>query len=184
VVRHSGDRGENREEFVREFLEEHLPARYGVRKAQILTREGEFSHSADIVNYDKLSSPVLYNKTTAVIPIKGVYGIVEVKSTLSKSEFVDAASKIASFKKLASRHLGLIQTREYVTLQRPPRPFGVVFGYRLGGNSLATLMANYEEQSARVHEVNYFTNLVCVLASRPYPLREGRLRGWGKAPTA
>ena len=33
--------------------------------------------------------------------MEGVYGIIEVKSTLSKSEFVDAAKKIEAFKKLA-----------------------------------------------------------------------------------
>jgi len=31
-IQHSGDKGENREEILREFLEKHLPKRYGVPK--------------------------------------------------------------------------------------------------------------------------------------------------------
>jgi hypothetical protein len=31
-IKHSGDKGENREEFLMDFLREHLPKRYGVTK--------------------------------------------------------------------------------------------------------------------------------------------------------
>lgn len=106
---------------------------------------------------------MLYAGKTSILPIEGVYGIIEVKSTLSKSEFVDAASKVESFKKLAPRELGIISNRDSVSLHRASRPFGIVIGYQLSNNSLNSLKSNWEEQSHKVHDVNYFTNLVCVL---------------------
>ena len=162
-VQHRGDRGENREELLRDFLERHLPQKYGVLKGEIISREGARSHSADIIIYDALNAPVLYSGRTAVVPVESVYGIIEAKSTLSKAELVDAIGKVESFKRLAPRDLSVIQTREYMTVHRPCRPFGAVVGYRLGDNSLSSLSANLEEENRRIHDVNYFANVVAVL---------------------
>ena len=129
LVRHAGDRGENRERILRDFLEKHLPYRYGVTKGEIMTMEGEHSHAADIIIYDAVNCPVLYEEDTAVLPVEGVYGIIEVKSRLPKPELLDAARKVESFKRLAPRELSVISTREYVTVHRPSRPFGIVLGY-------------------------------------------------------
>jgi Domain of unknown function (DUF6602) len=165
AVQHYGDKGESRELLLREFLEEHLPRRYGVTKGEIVTRAGDQSHSADVIVYDAVNCPVLYSGATTVLPVEGVYGIIEVKSTMSKGEFVDAARKIEAFKRLAPRDLSVIQTREYVTVHRPSRPFGIAFGYSLGDNSLTSLRANFEERHREVHDVNFFVNLLVVLAA-------------------
>ena len=85
AIRHAGDRGQNRESDLREFLRTHLPSRYGVTKGEVVTKDGGHSHSADVVIYDAMNCPVLYSGKTAVLPVEGVYGIIEVKSTLSKS---------------------------------------------------------------------------------------------------
>lgn len=162
-INHSGDKGENREEFLMDFLKSHLPKRYGVTKGEVITKEGLRSHAIDIIIYDTVNCPVLYAGKTSILPIEGVYGIIEVKSSLSKTEFDDAAGKITSFKKLAPRELGVIATREYVTVHRASRPFGIVFGFQLGGNSLDSLKTNWMAHSHAVHDVNFFCNLVCVL---------------------
>lgn len=161
-VLHSGDKGENREEILREFLRDHLPDRFGVTKGEIITKDGSRSHSADIIIYDKLDCPVLFKGKTNVIPIEGVYGIIEVKSRLSKEELVDASRKISSFKAMAPRDLAVISTRDYVTVARPSRPFGMVIGCDLSGNSLNSLNENMLSFCSEIHDVNYFTNLVLV----------------------
>jgi hypothetical protein len=165
VVLHAGDRGENREELLCEFLEQHLPTRYGLIKGQVVTNAGETSHSADLIVYDTINCPVLYRERTAVLPIEGVYGIVEVKSRLSKAELIDAMEKVESFKRLAPRDLSIIRTREYVTVHRPSRPFGIIFGFQLADNSLDSVRHNIEQGHASIHDVNFFTNLVCVAGS-------------------
>src|SRR6266516_164675 len=162
-VRHRGDRGDNREQILRDFLSAHLPRRYGVTKGEIISKAGQHTHSADIIIYDVLNTPVLYSDATAVVPIEGVYGIIEVKSRLSKAEFLDAAGKIATFKQMAPRELTVIETRYHVTVHRPSRPFGIVLGYQLDGNSLASLRDNWAEENTRIHDVNYFVNAVAVL---------------------
>ncbi|HAV8751953.1 TPA: hypothetical protein J4O52_002008 [Escherichia coli] len=162
-IHHSGDKGENREEFLMDFLKAHLPKRYGVTKGEVITKEGLRSHAIDIIIYDAVNCPVLYAGKTSILPVEGVYGIIEVKSTLSKSEFDDAANKITSFKKLAPRDLGVIATREYATVHRASRPFGIVFAFNISGNSLDSLKENWMAHSKAVHDVNYFCNLICVL---------------------
>lgn len=162
-VQHAGDKGENREEILRQFLEERLPRRYGVVKGEILHPDGTHSHAADLIIYDALNCPVLFTGKTAVLPVEGVYGIIEVKSRLSKQEFLDASKKIESFKRLAPRALSIIETREYMTVHRPTRPFGIVLGYQLDQNSLESLRANWLEENERIHDVNYFVNMAAVL---------------------
>jgi hypothetical protein len=162
-IKHAGDKGENREHILREFLSNHLPKKFGVTKGEIITRDGRHSHSADIIIYDAINCPVLYSEKTAIFPIEGVYGIIEVKSSLSKAEFVSAAKQIESFKRLAPRELGVIETREYITVHRPSRPFGIIVGFNFGGNSLNSLSSNWQELNKEIHDVNFFVNYLCVL---------------------
>lgn len=163
LVHHAGDRGENREEILRDFLNQHLPKKYGVLKGEVITSVGGHSHSADVIVYDALNAPVLYSGRTAVVPIESVYGIIEVKSSLSKAELLDTTPKIEAFKRLAPRELSVIRTREYVTVHRPSRPFGIVLGYQLADNSLSSLSTNWQEENQRIHDVNFITNLIVVL---------------------
>ena len=162
-VQHGGDKGENREEILRQFLKERLPQRYGIAKGEILDPSGVHSHSADLIIYDALNCPVLFTGKTAVLPIEGVYGIIEVKSRLSKQKLLDACEKIEDFKRLAPRELSIIETRSYVTVHRATRPFGIVLAYQLDQNSLESLRDNWEIENRRIHDVNYFVNLVAVL---------------------
>lgn len=162
-INHSGDKGENREEFLIDFLKTHLPKRYGVTKGEVITKEGLHSHAIDIIIYDAINCPVLYAEKTSILPIEGVYGIIEVKSSLSKSEFDDAAEKITKFKKMAPRDIGFTATEKHIKVQRASRPFGIVFGFNLSGNSLDSLTENWKAHSHAVHDVNNFCNLICVL---------------------
>jgi hypothetical protein len=78
---------------------------------------------------------------------------------------VDATGKIEAFKRLASRDLSVIRTREYVTVHRSSRPFGIVFGFDVADNSLDSLLTNWHEVNTTIHDVNYMTNLVVVLGA-------------------
>jgi hypothetical protein len=163
IVQHAGDRGGNREEILRTFLSQHLPSKYGVTKGEVVTKSGVHSHAADVLIYDAINCPVLYVGETRVLPIEGVYGVIEVKSRLSKAELLDAAKKIEAFKRLAPRELSVIRTREYVTVHRPSRPFGIVFGFDLVDNSLDSLLDNWHEANLVIHDVNFMANLVAIL---------------------
>lgn len=162
-IYHQGDKGENREEFLIEFLRTHLPLKYGVTKGEVMTIHGERSHAIDIIIYDALNCPVFYAGKTKILPIEGVYGIIEVKSSLSKAELLDATNKIEKFKRLAPRELSIVEKEEYVTVRRASRPFGIVLGYSLSSNSLNSLKENWQTQTIQAYDVNFFANLICVL---------------------
>ncbi len=118
----------------------------------------------DILIYDKINCPVLYAGETKVLTIESVYGAIEVKSKLTKTELTDSVDRIAKFKDLAPRDLSIIQTGERnMVLHRPSRPFGIVFGFDLGDNSLESLVENWDELNKGVYWINNSVNLVAVL---------------------
>lgn len=165
IVTHPGDKGENREEILSEFLATHLPKRYGITKGQVVTRHGLISPSIDIIIYDALNCPILYSGRTAIVPVEGVYGIIEVKSKLSKAKLLEGMRNIKAFKELAPQDLGITQREGSFTMRRASRPFGAVFAFGLSDNSAESLAANFLEEHTKIHNVNFFTNMVCVLGS-------------------
>ena len=70
-IYHQGDKGENREEFLIEFLREHLPLKYGITKGEVMTIHGERSHAIDIIIYDALNCPVFILERLKFCRLKG-----------------------------------------------------------------------------------------------------------------
>lgn len=161
--RHNLTKGTNREYKLSEFLNEKLPFQYAVTAGEVVFRDGTLSNQSDVIIYDRLRCPVLYSEASSIIPIDGTYGIIEVKSYLTKDELIDTAQKIKAFKEQAPRDLAVIRKTEHVTLARPGRPFGVVFGYRLKDNSLNSLVGNWMECNKDIGVVNNWINMIVVL---------------------
>lgn len=163
-VAHRGSKGTIRENILRKFLEEgRLPSKYGLGSGEIVGRIKDTSRQSDLIIYDKIDGvTLLYDEHTQVYPIDCVYGIIEVKSGLSKTEFIDALDKIAAFKSMAPD--GRVrQPIGSATVSFPrPRPFGMVFAYKLAGNSLDSLTKNLREWEQR-HPPELWPNYVCVL---------------------
>lgn len=161
--RHAGTKGSNREYKLAEFLSEKLPYQYAVASGEVVFRDGALSNQTDVIVYDRLRCPVLYSEASAIIPIDGTFGTIEVKSHLSKDELLDAARKVKVFKEQAPRDLAVVRKIEHVTLARPGRPFGIVFGYQLKGNSLDSLANNWMEINEEIGVVNNWINMIAVL---------------------
>jgi hypothetical protein len=86
-VPHEGEKGGIRERRVRDFLESHLPDKYGVASGHIIDKKGTVSLQEDIVIFDRINSPVLrIDPYYQVFPCESVYATVEVKSTLDPGE--------------------------------------------------------------------------------------------------
>jgi hypothetical protein len=163
-VGHSGSKGTVRENILREFLSERLPAKYGLGAGEIVGRIRETSKQSDIVVYDKLNGVrFLVDESVQVFPIDCVYGIIEVKSALSKTEFLDALEKIKALKSLApGGNVAHPMGGGMTMFHARPRPFGMVFAYSLAGNSLDSLQENlceWEENTPPTLWPNY----ICVL---------------------
>jgi hypothetical protein len=161
---HNLSKGENREHRLRDFLSDKLPFQYGITSGEILFQDGGLSNQTDIILYDKIHCPILYAEQTSIVPVGGVYGTIEVKSKLSKKELEDAAPKVKKFKENAPRDLSVIQKIEHITLQRPSRPFGIIFGFELADNSLDSLADNWVAIGRdQINNVGEWFNMIVVL---------------------
>ena len=165
-IKHSGSKGTFRENTLRSFLSEgRLPSKYGIGSGEIVGRVRDTSsRQCDVVIYDHLNGvKLLYDDSIQVFPIDCVYGIIEVKSGLSKTEFIDSLEKIKVFKSMAptgcvSQSIG----GGFTVLHSRPQPFGIVFAYSLAGNSLNSLLDNLREWEAKIPAA-LWPNYVCVL---------------------
>jgi hypothetical protein len=165
-IHHLGNMGSFRENTLRDFLQRgRLPGKYDVGNGEIISPNSQTSKQSDLIIYDKLSGiSLLYSEAVQVYPIESVYGVIEVKSSLGKTELVEALENIKSVKSIASRETveermgGGVFRMSY----RRPAPFGMVFAYRLSGNSLNSLENNLIEWQAN-NAPEYWPNAIVVL---------------------
>ena len=100
-VTHRGAKGRIRERrIVTDYLEKYLPGNIGIGNGEIFSITGEVSPETDTVLYDKFSTPfLLKDECYQVFPVECVYGVVEVKSYLSKDELIDSGRKMETIKR-------------------------------------------------------------------------------------
>lgn len=102
-VNHNGGKGAVREDAFAGFLREYLPKRYSVGSGEVVSSENRVSRQCDIVIYDAEQCPrLLASDSHSIFPIESVYGVVEVKSTLTSEELRKAYDVVRSVKSLAS----------------------------------------------------------------------------------
>ena len=154
-IKHQSSKGSFRENTLKDFLQNgRLPKRYAIGSGEIVGPNSDISKQSDLIIYDVLEGiPLLYSETVQVFPIDCVYGIVEVKSQLSKTKLLEALNNIKSVKELAP---ALFQKGDM------PIPFGVIFAYSLSHNSLQSLVANLRDWEANVSPL-LWPNLIAVL---------------------
>jgi hypothetical protein len=103
-IKHSGGKGDLREDAFRVFLNNYLPKRYAVGRGEVITPENRVSGELDIVIYDPNHCPALITSSShSVYPIESVYGAISMKSHLDSNELEDAYNNIASLKKILIR---------------------------------------------------------------------------------
>jgi hypothetical protein len=164
-VKHSGSKGTIRENNLRKFLAEgRLPSKYGLGSGEVVGRVRDTSRQCGVVIYDRINVVTLtYDESIQVYPVCCVYGIIEVKSALSKTEFLDALEKVKTFKTMApagvvSRPMG----SHVMMISQRSQPFGLVFAYGLSDNSLSSLVENLKEWEAG-NPPTLWPNYLCVL---------------------
>ena len=101
-VSHPGERGGLLEEALKNFLTNVLPSRVGIGSGQIVEAlEKRPSNQIDIILYDALNYPLLLNEKPYQLFIsESVLTVIEVKSTLNKTQLAKGLMNIASVKKL------------------------------------------------------------------------------------
>lgn len=143
---HAGSKGAVREDYLVDFLSDHLPRTVDVLgSAEIMTVDGLLSPQCDVVIADSSTPPFFSEDRHRVLPNECVYGIVEVKSSLDRTSLVDACERIAAVRSMPKSAYYPMRAPYSYRINAYGQDwthwptFGVVFAF--GGTSLPTLAA-------------------------------------------
>lgn len=157
-IEHNGQKGDIREELLKDSLTQFLPQKYSIGNGIIVDSNQSQSKQQDFIIYDRFNSPLMLKKQTMqVVPIESVYCTIEIKSTLTKSELEKCVANIKSVRAL-----------EKVCLQTSPiiyenanNTIGFVFAYT-SDSSLDTIYENLVEMNKSI-EPHHQISGICVL---------------------
>ena len=109
-ISHRGSMGDATEERWIEFLNTYLPDRYDVDKAIVIDAQGNVSDQIDIVVYDNLYTPFIFNKDGfKYVPAESVYAVFEVKQDL-EGNIEYAADKVESVRRLQRTSIDMVSS--------------------------------------------------------------------------
>lgn len=161
--KHSGNTGNYREDALNEFLKPRMPLKYGIGNGEIIGFQSESSKQSDLIIYDKEGSvPLDVSSTVQAYPVGSIYGVIEVKSQLSKPKLLEGLENIKSVKSLVPNDSVTKSFGWAIHTYPRPKPFGCIFAYKLDGNSLNSLVKNLREWESE-NAPEHWPNMVVVL---------------------
>lgn len=123
-INHPGSKGDATEQRWMTFLKTYLPSRYEVDKAIVIDSTGDISEQMDIVIYDGLYTPFIFNKDGfKYIPAESVYAVFEVKQDV-KGHIEYAAKKVESVRKLKRTSIDMMASGKHT----PAAPLTKIIG--------------------------------------------------------
>lgn len=163
-MEHHGNRGNYREDTLAKFLMEgKIPKQYNIGSGEIISRYSESSKQIDLIIYDSLKSiQFVSSESIQIYPIESIYGVIEVKSKLSKTKLLESLENIKSIKSM-SGHTQINKKMGQTKIHYHTNPpFGMIFAYGLSGNSLDSLRNNLSEWMKK-NPPKVWPNMICVL---------------------
>lgn len=101
VLRHPGEFGHYREQICRDFLKFLIPGNFEIGRGFVINSNEKVSGETDLVVYDSNSTPLLRtDEMQRFFPIETVVAVGEVKSKLSKADFVKALKNLRKIKEM------------------------------------------------------------------------------------
>jgi len=98
---HSGEFGAYKERTLGELIEFIIPFKFNITDGYVINSSDETSTQCDLILYDKLNTPLIeFGNRFQFIPVESVVAIGEVKSTLTKNEFIETMVKLAKNKQI------------------------------------------------------------------------------------
>ncbi|MCR5360431.1 MAG: Mov34/MPN/PAD-1 family protein [Bacteroidales bacterium] len=109
-IEHPGSKGDATEQRWIDFLRTYLPDRYKVDKAIVIDSTGNVSEQMDIVIYDAIYTPFIFNQDGFMyIPAESVYAVFEVKQDVKG--YIDyAAQKVGSVRRLKRTSVEMVNS--------------------------------------------------------------------------
>lgn len=175
-IKHPRDVGSARENILKNFLTESglLPRKYGISttSARVASPSGHHSKELDIVFYDDREAVVLMRRSGAIeyYPRESVFGTIQVKSNLGKTEIQDAFSNVSSYKMLYDN---VEKFSGFITggIRPTTKGFGIVFAYDsdLEWSKLHSLIT----ETAGLYDKSRWPNSICVLSKGIFLFGDG-----------
>lgn len=123
-IGHPSSKGDATEQHWIEFLRTYLPDRYKVDKAIVIDSTGNVSEQMDIVIYDAIYTPFIFNQDGFMyIPAESVYAVFEVKQDV-KGYIEYAAQKIESVRKLKRTSIGMVSSGKSMSARQLTKIIG------------------------------------------------------------
>jgi hypothetical protein len=164
-VPHPAGRGEAREYAVRDFLDKHIPRRFGVDAGYVMDAAGSVSRQGDVIIYDRFGAPVFrLGDGQNLFLAECVLAAVQVKSFLDAGELKAAVENLESFATL-NRGAGGINKLMAGGMPIAPtttvrRILTAVFAF--DSVDLATCAANLVSE-LQGRDRSLWPNMICVL---------------------
>jgi hypothetical protein len=100
-MQHPGLKGSSFEEVLRRFLRNYLPRTLDVSTGIIVDSAGRSSRQIDVIISGAAKTPIFYRSgNTRVVPIEGVYSVIEVKANLTTQELGKAFENMKAVRAL------------------------------------------------------------------------------------
>jgi len=155
--RHHGKLGEGREILLQHFLSTYLPKRFGVGSGFALLSGTDISTEQDIVIYDALNNPVFFPECrSAIFPPSAIQALIEVKSSLNKTELEKTSQKTSLVKQELRKALSIL----VLETPRLMEPLVCLFAYP--GPDLPSIKKTLISLQRGIPEENRL-DLICIL---------------------
>lgn len=97
---HPGEFGKYREEACKQLLKTVLDKNIGVADGFVITSDDVITTQCDIIGYNSMVSPVISDGIAKMFPSEEVYAIGEIKSNMTKAQYIEALRKMARNKEI------------------------------------------------------------------------------------
>lgn len=174
---HSGEYGMYKEKAFRELIEFIVPYRYKITDGFIINSDDETSTQCDIILFDKLHTPLIeLGNRFQFIPVESVVAIGEVKSTLTKVEFIETAIKLSKNKQICRPSKEYFKFNPNLKLELFA-PFSFIICDDITGindaytfkDLIKDLAKRYKEEDIDVN--NYFNIIICLSHLKAFGFR-------------
>jgi len=122
---HPSGVGDAREDVVREYLQDVLSRRFAVERGKIMDSDGRLSREFDVIISEANDvAPAMMLAGRRIVPIESVYGVIEVKSSLSAEGYDAFVTAVEDLKQMKRRYRRLMPLPSDVAAIAPS-PFAI-----------------------------------------------------------
>ena len=120
---HPGEYGKYREESCKQLIRLMLSRDLNLSDGFVITADDQITTQCDIIIYNSSISPIIADDIARMFPAEEVRAIVEIKSNLSKAEYINALKMMAQNKKTImdgrkgqAKHKKSCESKQYDTI--------------------------------------------------------------------